>query len=250
MSLRDRFFTPSTARAIMSWRLAAGIAVGAVLGVAGLGWGWAVAAGFVVYGGLVAVAMPRSAAGPRIDPFVVSEPWRQLVQQAQSSVRKLRATVASTTDGPLRQRLNDITDEVERGLEQAWAIARRGDEIDDAVRRLDPTALRSRLATLQSTQTTPPSADISAAIESVESQLSTTDRLKQESAGTAQSLRLTQTRLDELVARASEVVVGALPADTYASQVDDLVVQLEALNQAAQEVDGTSGGAPAAGGDS
>lgn len=240
MSLRDRFFTPSTARAILSWRLAAGAGVVVALGLAGLGWGLATLAGVAVYGVLVATAMPKTQRSVAVDPFSISEPWRQLVQQAQSSVRKLKQTVAGTADGPLRQRLETITDDVDRGLGQAWAVARRGDEIDAAVRRLDPTALRSRLATLQRQQDTTPSSDLTAAIVSVEAQLATADRLKAQSAATAHSLQLTQVKLDELVAHANEVVVGSVTPDDYASQVDDLVVALEALNQAVHEVDSTT----------
>ena len=59
--------------------------------------------------------------------------------------------------------------------------------------------------------------------------------LRQRSTETAESLRATQTRLDELVARAGEVRVGLADSDTYASDVDDLVVRLEALHQALEE---------------
>ena len=75
-------------------------------------------------------------------------------------------------------------------------------------------------------------------VESVERQLASADRLKQQSEQTAASLRLTQTRLDELVARAAEVRVGTFDTDTYARDVDDLVIQLEALHQAVAETSG------------
>ncbi len=54
-----------------------------------------------------------------IDPFVLSEPWRQLMQGAQSSGRKLRATVDGTSAGPLKDILQDIADQLERGLERS-----------------------------------------------------------------------------------------------------------------------------------
>ncbi|MEQ9162744.1 MAG: hypothetical protein RLN74_08555, partial [Ilumatobacter fluminis] len=107
--------------------------------------------------------------------------------------------------------------------------------LDDTIRNLGPTSLRSKLDTLRSRSGDDPSPDTLAAITSVEQQLETAERLKQRSAETADSLRATQTRLDELVARASEVRVGMADTDTYARDVDDLVIRLEALHQALEE---------------
>lgn len=234
MRLRDRFFTPTTAKAIMSWRLPVAIGVGIALGFVNVGLG--IAAALVAYGGLVAAAMPTGARPANIDPFALSEPWRQIMQQAEGAGRKLRATVTGSRDGPLKQTMQDIAEQLERGLAEAWEIAKRGDEIDDAVRRLDPTSLRSKLDTLRRRRDddgASPEAD--AAIESVERQLATADRLKLQSAETAATLRLTQTQLDELVARASEVQLGAVDTDSYRRDVDDLVIRLEALHQAVEE---------------
>lgn len=238
MGLRDRFFTPQTAKAIMSWRILLGIAVGAALGVAGLPIGVAIGTGAAVYAASVAAAMPNGVARPNIDPFALSEPWRQLVQRSQTSGRKLRETVERTSDGPLKETLRDIVEQLDRGLDEAWEVARRGDEIDDAVRRLDPTSLRSKLATAEARAADAPSPEADAAVESVRRQLESADRLKQQSEETAASLRLTQTRLDELVARASEVQIGAADTETYRREVDDLVIRLEALHQAVEETGG------------
>lgn len=219
----------------MSWRILLGVGVGAAMAAAGLPIAVAIGVGVALYASSVAAAMPRGTAPPKIDPFVLSEPWRQLMQQAQSSGRKLRATVSSVDDGPLKQTMQGIAEQLEHGLGEAWEVARRGDEIDDAVRRLDPTALRSKLATLQSRGTEDPSPEHDAAIASVERQIEAADRLKQQSAETAAALRLTQTHLDELVARASEVQVGTIDTATYQRDVDDLVIKLEALHQAVEE---------------
>jgi methyl-accepting chemotaxis protein len=235
MGLRDRFYTPQTAKAIMSWRVAFGLGAGVALGIAGLPIAVAVAGGAALYAGLVAIAMPKPRRRAPIDPFVLSEPWRQLVRNAQGAARKLRETVEATSDGPLKQTLRDIADQLERGLDEAWEIAKRGDEIDDAVRRLGPTALRSKLATLQQRAESDPSPETDAAVASVERQLEAADRLQRQSDETAASLRLSQTQLDELVARAAEVRVGAADTASYARDVDDLVIKLEALHQAVEE---------------
>lgn len=235
MGIRDRFYTPQTAKALLSWRILLGLGVGAAMAVAGLPIGVAIGVGVALYAASVGAAMPKGVPQANIDPFVLSEPWRQIMQQAQGAGSKLRATVASADSGPLKTTMQGIADQLEHGLAEAWAVARRGDEIDDAVRRLDPTGLRSKLATLQARAAATPSAEHDAAIASVERQIATTDRLKTQSAETAATLQLTQTQLDELVARASEVQVGAVDTAAYQRDVDDLVIKLEALHQAVEE---------------
>ena len=236
MSFRDRFFTPATAKAILSWRLLLGIGVAIGLGFTPIGVPAAIGVGLLTYVGSVVLAMPKDAAPPQIDPFTLSEPWRQMVQGAQRARGHLHETVSAVSAGPLRERLDEIVDKLDRALGECWAIARRGDEIDGAVRRLDPTALRSKLGTLHTeAEAGMPSDDLAAAITSVESQLASADRLKELSAQTAGRLRLTQTRLDELVARAAEVSIGASDTDAYSHDVDDLVIEIEAMRLAVED---------------
>lgn len=241
MGLRDRFFTPATAKALLSWRILTGAAAGVIAWALGLNPIGAAVIGVTLYGALVFTAMPRA---PRstIDPFGISEPWRHFVQGTQRARQSLRAAVGATADGPLKARLTDIAGRLEQAVEESWAIAKRGDEIDAAVNRIDPVRLRSQLATLNSGSPTdsPTSGDRSAAVASVESQLASADRLKALSASTADRLRLTQARLDELVARAAEVSVGTSDTDTYEHDVDNLVVELEGLRLAVAETNETA----------
>lgn len=235
MGFRDRFLTPRTARAILSWRILLGVGVGVALGLAGLPVGVAIGVGVALYAASVGAAMPRPESRPSIDPFTLGDPWRQLVQQAQSSSRRFRETVRTAEAGPLRATLDAVADQVDRAIEEAWAIARRGDEIDDAVRRLDPTALQSRLATAERRAADRPGPDADAAVESVRRQLETADRLRQQADDTAASLRVNQSRLDELVAQANEVMVGSADTVAYGREIDDLVIRLEALHRAVEE---------------
>jgi hypothetical protein len=237
MSFRDRFFTPATAKAILSWRILLGVGVAVVLAFTPLGLPAAIGLGALAYAGSVAAAMPKGAKQPQIDPFTLSEPWRQMVQGAQRAGRRLHETVSGAPAGPLRERLEGIVGKLDQALAECWSIARRGDEIDDAVNRLDPTALRSKLSTMHAqAQTGSPSEDLAGAITSVEGQLASADRMKQLSAVTADRLRLTQTRLDELVARASEVSIGASDTDAYANDVDNLVIEIEAMRLAVEDM--------------
>jgi len=173
-----------------------------------------------------------------IDPFAISEPWRHFVQGTQRAKQSLRAAVTATADGPLKARLVDIAGRLEQAVEESWAIAKRGDDIDAAVNRIDPVRLRSQLSTLNQGQSA--GGDRSAAVASVESQLASADRLKALSTSTADRLRLTQARLDELVARAAEVSVGTSDTDTYEHDVDNLVVELEGLRLAVAETNETA----------
>ena len=235
MAFRDRFYTPKTAAAILSWRILLGVGAAGVLLGTGAAWTIALPVGVAAYAGSVLVAMPRGARRARIDPFTVQEPWRQFVHAAQSASIRLDATIEGATDGPVKERVAAIAEKLEQGLDETWRIARRGHEIDQAVNRLDPTTLRSKLDTLRERADAGDSPEITKAIESVESQLATTDRLKEQSTRTANTLRLTQTRLDELVARAAEATIGAGDTDAYEHDVEDLIVQLEALRLAVEE---------------
>ena len=239
MSFRDRFFTPSTAKAILSWRILLGVVVAGVLAFTPIGVPAAIGVGVAAYVGSVVAAMPKRAKTPRIDPFTLSEPWRQMVQGAQGAGRRLHETVSGTPTGPLRERLDGIVGQLDRALAECWEVARRGDDIDEAITRLDQTALRSKLGTLRAKAEAGPSDDLAAAITSVESQLASVERLKELSAQTAGRLRLTQTRLDELVARAAEVSIGAGDTDAYANDVDDLVIEIEAMRLAVEDTPST-----------
>jgi hypothetical protein len=235
MSLRDRFFTPQTAKAILSWRILLGVGVAGALAFTPIGIPAVIGIGVLTYVGAVAAAMPRGSAVPRMDPFTLSEPWRQMVQGAQRAGTRLHETVRGTPTGPLRERLDGIVAKLDGSLAECWEIARRGDEIDEAISHLDPTALRSKLATLNAKAEAGASDDLAAAIASVESQVASAERLKELSAQTGGRLRLTQTRLDELVARTAEVSIGAGDTDAYANDVDDLVVEIEAMRLAVEE---------------
>ena len=216
----------------------------ALLALAGLPIAVSIGAGAGLYAASVVAAMPRSSEPPRLDPFSVGEPWRQFVQGAQRAVTRVHETLESTPPGPLHDRITSIVVRLDHGLAEAYRVAQRGNELDSAVRRLDPTGLRSKLATLEGQRTVAADAavadaydadELDEAIDSVRRQLDTVERLEEQSADTAQRLRLTQTRLDELSARAAEVSLGAGDTDDYAHDVDDLVIELEGLRLAIEE---------------
>ncbi len=240
MALPRHDTRPSLARAVLSWRLAVALAVVVSVRVGGLGWPVAIAAGVGVGALLVVVAeRPRRRRAAAIDPFTLREPWRHFVRAAARSADELHRTVRATPEGPLRDRLATIAGRLDHALEETWEIARRGDEVDAAVRRLDPTRLRSTLGTLREQQAQAPSADLDESIASVEHQLETTRRLQERSERIATQLRLSGTRLGELTVRAAEVSIGAGDTEVYRTDVEDLVVELESLRLAIEETNRT-----------
>ncbi|HEY7626125.1 MAG TPA: hypothetical protein VH761_03615 [Ilumatobacteraceae bacterium] len=167
-----------------------------------------------------------------IDPFVLGEPWRRHVSAAQAARRRYAEIVAATPAGPLRSNMESITRQVQHGVEECWMIAKRGDELDTALRRLDTTSLRSSIELAQDDATR----------ASLQSQLASADRIRTTRDDTDGRLRLLNTRLGELVAQAAEISVGADTTGELGSAVDDVVTQLEALRLAVEDVNNTRPG--------
>jgi hypothetical protein len=174
-----------------------------------------------------------------IDPFVLSEPWRRSVSSAQAAQRRYIEIVAATAAGPLRSNMESITRQVQRGVEECWLIAKRGDELDAALNRLDGPSLQARLE--RSTD--------DATRASLQAQLDSAQRIRTTRDDTDQRLRLLNTRVGELLAQAAEVSVGADSTSDLGSAVDDVVTQLESLRLAVEDVNsqrpGDAGQAPA-----
>lgn len=250
LSLRDRFFTPPVAHAVTSplgiLAFGAGASIGILVGggVAGAailgGLGWA---------GRVAAAIPRTPADSRIDPFTLNEPWRHYVTDALQARTRFAESVASAREGPTQDRLREIQSRVDTGVEEVWRIARRGHDLVDARRRVDPDSIRRDIASTEASARQPGASDSTTqrTLESLHAQLATVDRLDRVIGDADSRLRLLNARLDEAAARTIELSVrahdvselGGLGAD-----VDEMVDEMEALRLAIEE---TGGGTAVAG---
>jgi hypothetical protein len=197
----------------------------------------AVLIGVVLGGGAVAAFVrrrTRASSGGRparvsmrsIDPFALGEPWRLHVKSAQSAQRRFQTLVAALQSGPLRTKMTEIGRSVDKGVLECWEIAKRGDALDDTIRSLEPASLKTRLERAQD----------GIARTSLESQMSSVERVRAARDDADQRLRILQTRLGELVSQAAEVSIGVDHTAELGSAVDDVVVQLEALRLATQEV--------------
>lgn len=177
----------------------------------------------------VAKRRTRTPRLPAIDPFTLSEPWRRHVAAAQSSQRRYTEIARATAPGPLRDRLGHIDVQVQHAVQECFAIARRGHELDGALRRFNVSSLTAQLQTA-----TDPTATTS-----LQSQLDAAGRIRTTRDNTDAQLRLLTTRMGELVAQAAEVSVGTDSTEELGTGVGDVVTQLEALRQALTEVNNT-----------
>jgi hypothetical protein len=241
-SLRDRFFTPPVARAITSPLGIVLAGVGASVGIlAGLPIAGVLALGALAWSGRVAAAVPKAKHGERIDPFTLSKPWRDFVQEAQQSRRKFDDAVRRARSGPLRDRLQEIGDRLDDAVQECWRIACSGDALADARKQIDTRTIQRELdqvtGELQGpvAETSPQAGTIAA----LQAQLATAQRLDDTVIDARNRLRLLDARLDESVARAIELSVSADEdaLDSLSADVDGIVGDMEALRQGIDEAD-------------
>ncbi|MEO7429277.1 MAG: hypothetical protein ABIY48_07820 [Acidimicrobiales bacterium] len=253
LSLRDRFFTPPVARAIASPSGILALGAGAGLGIVSGGGVLAAALlAALAYAGRVGLAIPRAPKDQRIDPFTLSEPWRRCVQDALEAHARFREAVRGARSGPTQDRLREIDDRVETGVREVWRIARRGDDLVDARRRLDPDTIRREVASMQPVGGPPITTGSTAerTLESMQAQLATVERLERVIADADGRLKLLNARLDEAAARTIELAVQASDVSDLGGlgdDVDQMVDEMEALRQAIEETGGHSAPATGAG---
>ena len=246
-SFRDRFLTPQVASAIMSplgivlfgVGAAGAILVGAPLAIAA-------GVGTLAWGGRVLAALPRDPTRTRVQPSSLAEPWRSYVAGAQDAKSRFDAVVRDMNTGPLRERLATLAARLDDGIDESWRIARRGNDISQALARLDTDQPHAELAALRHSLAGRPATQATAqTIRSLEAQIAAAERLQATADDARDRLRLLDARFDELVARAVEVSLGAGDSDVLGNDVDGLVTELEALRAAIEETSAAEvGGVP------
>ena len=243
--------TPAVARAIMSPSgiLLAGAGVSAGI-LAGIGIPAAVVVGALVWGGRVGYAVmkgrPRT---EKIEPFTIQDPWRTLVHRAQSTGQRFEDAVRQTAPGPLRDRLAEVGERVQTAVSQAWAIAKRGNALDNAVQALDIEGVRRQLAQAQRNAGRDTNQD--AIVRSLQAQVDSAERLATVAEDARNRLQRLNAELAEAVARAVELSLSAADAGALqplGSDVENVVGELESLRQALEETGGQPGQAGTGGG--
>jgi hypothetical protein len=223
----------------------AGAAAGILAGLAALPVvGIAVAAWLV----RVATLLPRRASGERIDPMAISDPWRGFVRDALDAQRRYRKAVSTTHEGPLRDRLIEIGERIDAGVDECWRVARRGDALVDAIGHLDVLGARKDLDEAKRERGR---SDVQeSTVEALQAQVDTADRLIDVAEDAQDRTRLLNARLDEAVARAVELSIRAESVGELGglgSQVEEVVSEMESLHAALDEAGGTAQAAGAGG---
>ncbi|MGH9268141.1 MAG: hypothetical protein ACRD0D_08180, partial [Acidimicrobiales bacterium] len=245
--LPERARTPAVARAVVSpsalLLAGAGTAAGVLVGLPLVA---AAGIGLLAWGARVALAIPRSARGERIDPFSVKEPWRRFVQDALQARDRFSEAVRRGRPGPLAERLGDIGRRLDHAVAECWQIAKQGHALQDGLRQLDIESAQRRLDEVVAEQARLPDGDPTAAnlagtVESVRAQVASHQRLVSVAEAARSRLRLLNAQMDESVARAVELTLRA--ADTadlapLTTDVDNLVIELEALRHGLAETGG------------
>jgi hypothetical protein len=215
LSLRDRFFTPRVARAIVSpsaiLATGAGVAVGILTG--------------------------RDLTGGDIDPFALGDPWRRLVRDALAARAQFWDAIRSARSGPLRDRLSDIGRRIDDGVRECWEVAKAGQALAQARRRIVVPEIERELASLGE-PTTPTGQETLAALRA---QLEAAQRMDQTIADTHDRLRLLNARLDEAVTRSIELSVSAAnegQIQQVGRDVTTITHEMEALRQALEITSG------------
>jgi hypothetical protein len=225
---------------------AAGAGVAAVAGlpvvaIAGIG-GGAYALGATLAGILGRAGGRRPRAGrERIDPFTLGEPWRLRVQAARSAQRRYEEAVRGTREGPLRERLVDIGDRIDAGVQECWRIATQANALGKGLRTLRVGELRADLARAEAEAG---DSEADPRVTALRAQLGSATRMEATAADADARLTLLTVRLDEAAARAIEISLGAgTDADLagLGSEVDEVVDQLESMRLAIDEVDEVGG---------
>jgi hypothetical protein len=240
-TLRDRFFTPQVARALWSplGILAAGggVAAGIVVGLPILA---AAGVGAAAYAVRVAAAIPKGKDADGIDPFSLDDPWRSFVWQAKRAQRQFADEVKRAKDGPLKERLREIEDRIDTGVEECWQVAQGGHALTQARARVDLASVTTQLSQLPTGPQLDQNPALVATAKALQSQLDTARRMDEIIASTQDRLRLLDARLGELVTRVVELSVRPEGFDDLTAigiDVDSVVGEMEALRLALAETD-------------
>jgi len=204
--------------------------------VAGLPWWAAMLVAIVAWMGKTwasaRIAMLASSRGPRIDPFALREPWRNYVKDSLGSQTRFRRSLEKVGDGPLQLRLTEIGQRVDRGVEECWEVARKGQQLTDARRSID-------VSSAQRTADAPDGhPDLIAAASS---EIAAHQRLADREESVKTSLKVLNARLDEAVARVAEMATRTSAVDDLAgitNAIDGVVGDLESLRIGLDTVDG------------
>ncbi len=218
----------------------AGAAAGILTGLGPVG---AVVGAAALWAGRVAVAVPRNPAAPDIEPKAVGEPWRAFVMRALANRDRYHRAVRASRSGPLNERLVQIGDRVDAGVEESWEVAQRAHSLTQARRQIDVSGISGQLDQARRTLSDPAlppkmRPTYERTVEALEAQMATASRMEEVISQANAELGLLDARLGEAVTRVVELGARAGDAGELGQLGDDvetLVREMESLRQALDE---------------
>lgn len=184
---------------------------------------------------------PRAQPAPPHDPFApptLDDPWRWFVSQALGWQREIMTAVDNTPPGPMRDRLQLLTQHVDTGIAECWHLAQGGQRLRRARARINTTVVAQQLDRLQASESNP---SLTQAAQSLQAQLDTATRIERQEQSTYNGLLLLNARLGEVAARVIELSVrphALNDVSAVESVVDSVVSELSSIRQALTELDG------------
>jgi hypothetical protein len=145
---------------------------------------------------------------------------------------------------------------IDDGVDECWRIARRGDQLDEALAALDVRRIGAELEEVHEERRRARGDDAADTAlyrtqQAIEAQLASAERLRGVARDTQNRLRLLNAQLDEAVARSVEISVeagaddtgvGAVDLGDLTSDVEHVVGELEALRSALEETSSVARG--------
>ncbi len=240
MAFRDRFFTPQVAEAIMSPSGIAIAGVGTAIGVAtGIPVVAAVLIGAGAWAARVGVAVPRGPVKERIDRRTVSGSWQRFVDEAVEAKQRFETATERASDGPLKDRLLGVGEQIDRFVERSYRVAQSGQQLSEARALIDVDSIVAELDDVQRGGQADPGSNRERAATSLKAQLASADRMDATIAETRSQLMLLDARLDELVTRSIELSVTGGDLGSIGSvdrELQSVVDELEAVRLAVDDV--------------
>ena len=175
---RDRLLTRKVGDAMTSPSALVLAGVGVAGGiVVGLPIVAAAAIGAAAWAVRVAVAVPtRPVEAPDRCRLACGSPGGASCAPRSSPSTASTAPSTSMAEGPVRDRLAQIGERIDDGVQESWRIACRADDIEQATASLDTAAAQRELQQLQASGETGPAADRTA--EALRAQLASAGRLQ------------------------------------------------------------------------
>lgn len=159
-----------------------------------------------------------------VDPAAVSPRWSRFVADALAARRQWQEVVAGVRPGPMRDRLDELSSQVDRGVLAIWETARGAEAAERLADQLDAEQVTAdHKRALRDPSIDPALRDaLAARFSSVQRILNAIDEA-------AERLTVLDARLGATVARAIELSVTAGDVTDVGVELDAVIGELDAV---------------------